>query len=98
MIHRAFIRENLVFLIGLCLCLYFVYHAIQGNRSFLRMLSLNSQIEKTTAEHETLAAERAKLEAKVVMMRPGSLSKDMLEERARAVLGYQRPDEMQVLD
>ncbi len=94
---NTLVRENLVAVIGVCLCLYFTYHAVQGGRSFISLAGLNAQIETTTKEREALLAERTALETKVAMMRPGSLSKDMLEERARAVLGYVEPDEIVVI-
>ena len=53
-----------------------------------------TQISK---EYETVTAERQKLETKVVMMRPGSINKDLLEERIRSVLGYRYEDEIILL-
>jgi cell division protein FtsB len=95
--HRAIIRENLISLIGMCLCLYFAYHAIQGNRSLMRMVTLKSQIVTMSSERDNLTAERTLLEQKVSMMRPGSLNKDLLEERARVVLGYKNENDVVIL-
>ncbi len=95
--HRAIIRENLISLIGMCLCLYFTYHAVQGNRSLMRMMSLKSQIETMSRDHEKLSSEREALETKVTMMRPGSLNRDLLEERARVVLGYKNENDVVIL-
>jgi cell division protein FtsB len=94
--HRSLIRENFALLVGLCLCFYFSYHAFQGERSFIRLISLNSAITIATQEQETASAERAILEKKVHAMRPGSISRDLLEERVREVLGYRHADEIQV--
>lgn len=87
----------MIFMIGLCLCVYFTYHAFQGERSYIRLLSLNANIESTQNELSTLQTKRENLEQKVVMMRPGSINKDLLEERARAVLGFYHPDEVAVV-
>ena len=95
--HRYVIRQNLITLIGISLCIYFAYHALQGNRSVLRLLALNQSIETMSLEEDTLASERIALEQKVAMMRPGSISKDLLEERARMVLGYKYEDEIAIL-
>src|SRR5262245_50890563 len=95
--HQGIVRENLISLIGLCLCLYFAYHAISGNRSLMRMMTLRSQIETLTAERDMLTVERVALEEKVSMMRPGSLNKDLLEERARVVLGYKNENDVVIL-
>lgn len=90
---RYLIRENLVLLIGICLTVYFSYHLLQGNRSYLRLMSLENNINELSEQYETTKTDRAEIERKVIMLRPGSINKDLLEERARSVLGYTRPDE-----
>lgn len=95
--RRYIIRQNLIVLIGICLTVYFSYHTIQGNRSYLRLMSLNASISKAEEEHKILKSERESIEEKVVMMRPGSINRDLLEERARLVLGYRHPDEKTIV-
>ena len=95
--HQFTIRRNLIALIGICLCVYFSYHAIQGERSYLQLLSLNKTLEHTKSEYAALKSEKDALERKVVMMRPGSINADLLEERVRAVLGYRHKDEWAVI-
>lgn len=87
------IRHNLIAVIGVCLSLYFCYHLIAGERSYLRLMSLEHQMTQTSAQLETLTSERTDLEQRVVMMRPGSLNRDLLEEQARKVLGFQHEGE-----
>lgn len=81
-------------LIGVALCLYFAYHIMYGERSIAKWLTLNHEISLSSAAHETLLEERKALEKKVVMMRPGSINKDLLEERVRIVLGYKSEGEV----
>lgn len=95
--HRHIIRENLITVIGICLCLYFSYHTMQGSRSALRLMTLSQTIETKSLNSHKLKNKREALEAKVAMMRPGSMSKDLLEERARVVLGYKYEDEIAIL-
>lgn len=95
--RKLFIRQNLPVLIGLCLCFYFSYHSIYGDRSFLRLMSLSSLVTQSQAEYDGIKTQRIVLERKVAAMRPGSLSKDMLEERARVLLGYRRVGEMEIV-
>jgi len=95
--HRYLIRQNMIFVIGICLTIYFSYHAIQGNRSYLRLMSLNAGISETTQEYKILKSERDVIEKKVVMMRPGTINRDLLEERVRLVLGYRHPDEKTIV-
>ena len=95
--NRYVIRQNLIFMIGLCLTAYFSYHLIQGKRSYLHLMSLNSSISNMADEYKILKSERKIIEEKVVMMRPGMIDRDLLEERARLVLGYRHPDEKTIL-
>ncbi|MGB0719033.1 MAG: FtsB family cell division protein [Bdellovibrionales bacterium] len=96
-VNASMFRENLLPLIGLLLCFYFSYHAVSGQRSFFTLFSLERQIETSDAQRDNVALERQNLERKVIAMRPGSLNRDLLEERVAAVLGYQAADEVRVL-
>ncbi len=91
--HRYLIRQNLIAFIGVCICMYFAYHAIYGNRSYVKHMSLSSQIESMSQNLVELQKDRVELERKVAMMRPGSVDADLLEERVRLVLGYKHKDE-----
>ncbi len=91
--QRYVFRQNLIAVIGVCLSFYFCYHLIAGERSYLRLVSLNRQIETTEKQYTLSSAEREALEQKVVMMRPGSINRDLLEEQSRKVLGFHYKDE-----
>lgn len=82
------VRQNLIAVIGVCLSFYFCYHLIAGERSYLRLVSLDRQISTTEKEYAQTQTEREALEQKVVMMRPGSVNRDLLEEQSRKVLGF----------
>lgn len=56
-------------------------------------MSLERKVERLADQHKHLSEQRQSLENKVAMLRPGSIDPDLLEERARAVLGYQHIDE-----
>ena len=96
-IHQQFFKGHMLSVIGIMLCLYFSYHAVFGHRSVLALNSLNAQIENVVAKRDIAISERELLEVKVVAMRPDSINPDLLEERARSILGYKRSDEMQIL-
>lgn len=95
--HRGLIRKNIVTLIGIGLFCYFSYHLIQGQRSAVRYLTLQKTIERMETEQAELKEHREEMESKVSMLRPNSLNKDLLEERARIVLGFRKPGEMDVM-
>lgn len=92
--HNNILKENLFFLIGLCLCFYFSYHTVLGNRSVLKYYSLEKQIETMSQKNDDLSYKKENLHKKVAMMRPGTVNKDLLEEQVRLKLGYRAPDEM----
>ena len=91
--QRYVVRQNLIPVIGICLSVYFCYHLVAGERSYLRLVSLNAQVADTNQELVLASADRELLERKVVMMRPGSVDRDLLEEQARKVLGFHYKDE-----
>lgn len=95
--QRYVVRQNILTIIGLCLTVYFAYHIGMGERSMFRLMSLERTIVKVSAEYDKTHAKREQLEARVIKLRPGSIDPDLLEERARAVLGYARPDEHVVI-
>lgn len=85
---RYLVRQNLVAVIGICLSVYFSYHLVAGQRSLLSLMSLDNQVTRQEQELARLTMERSDLEKRVVMMRPGSIDRDLLEERVRIMLGY----------
>jgi cell division protein FtsB len=90
---QRFIVPSLV----ICLVAYFMYHLIQGGRGLLAM----RELEQTLAEYRQrvgdLKEKHDQMLQKVRLLRPESLCPDMLEERAKAVLGYTRKNEQVVL-
>lgn len=94
---RYLLGRNLIMMVGVFLCIYFSYHAVQGQRSFSRLMSVETTTWHLQNEHALLVKEREALEQKVVMLRPGSINRDLLEERVRYVLGYRHPDEVAVV-
>ena len=67
---------------------------MQGSRSFMSLMNLNGAIAVKSQQYSEIKSKREALEAKVIAMRPGSISRDLLEERVRAVLGYRSPEEI----
>jgi cell division protein FtsB len=95
--HNDLVRKNLLTLIGLGLCFYFSYHLLQGERSYFRYLSLRQNISDLEHQNRQLKADHAALETRVSMLRSGSIDKDLLEERARIILGFRNQGEKDIL-
>lgn len=91
--QRGILRNKLFLMLGVCLCVYFAYHSIQGERSIMNLVSLESQIEQSEQKLAALQERSGVIQARVNMMRPGSINKDLLEEQVRRTLGYKHPDE-----
>ena len=84
-------------LVVACVALYFGYYAVYGDRGMLAMVQLDARI----AEAETLLQieqdKRDQLNRRVALLRPSSVDPDMLEERARVLLNFARPDDVVIL-
>lgn len=95
--QRYVVRQNLVAVVGVCLSIYFCYHLVAGERSYLRLVSLNSQQAQTEIQLAQATKDRTALEQRVMMMRPGHVNADLLEEQARKVLGFHYEDEKLII-
>ena len=84
-------------LLGALVFSYFAYHAVEGDRGLRSWLKLRQEIADAKSSEAELAAERERLERRVALLRPESLDRDMLEERARAVLNLARPEDRVIL-
>jgi cell division protein FtsB len=75
-------------LIGSLLVVYFAYHAVEGDRGIRAWQRLDGEINEAQAVRDRLSDQQAAFEKRVAMLRPESLDADLLEERARLVLGF----------
>ena len=84
-------------LLGLSAFTYFAYHGVQGDRGLIAYLQLERQIGIAEQRLAELNAERATWEHRTTLLRRDQLDRDMLDERARAMLNMVGPDELVVL-
>lgn len=73
------------------LVMYLGVQALTGERGLLSGAARDARLAEREAELTALTEQRADLEVRVRYLRTGSLSRDLLEERARAVLGFSDP-------
>lgn len=92
-----FSARVLVPLIGFALAVYFSWPLAQGERSYPRLLLLEHKIAAMQQSLDSVRHDRETLEHKVVRLRPNSIDPDLLEEQARAILGYQYPEDKMIL-
>jgi len=92
--YRPRVRQVLVLLACLISSAYFGFHALHGRHG---LEARNQLIERSTLldfEIKSLEAVRAKLERDVALLSPDKPDPDMVEEIARDVLGYVRPNDI----
>ncbi|HEX9461877.1 MAG TPA: septum formation initiator family protein [Alphaproteobacteria bacterium] len=80
--------------LGFCVVGYFVYHSIEGDRGLTAYVRLSERLVEAQAQLDEIQAERKALERRVKLLRADNLDPDMLDERARVILNYSRPDEI----
>ena len=77
-------------LLGL-LILYFGVHALTGDRGILSTGERDQALIDRQAELAALTQRRTELETRARLLRDESISADLLDERARALLGFADP-------
>jgi len=82
-----------VLLICLFLSCYFAYHTIKGKHGLEARISLNEHAFSLERRLTDLEAVRTRLEQDISHMTRDNIDRDMLDEKARELLGYARPGE-----
>ena len=75
----------------LMLVVYLGVQALTGQRGLLSGHERDSMLARREAQLAGIMEQRRDLEVRVRYLRTDSLSRDLLEERARAVLGFADP-------
>lgn len=70
------------------LIFYFGVSALTGDRGLLSHARLNAALVARTHQLQALRAERVQLQTEVRLLSDTNLSRDLLEERARTILGF----------
>ncbi|MEK9945344.1 MAG: septum formation initiator family protein [Alphaproteobacteria bacterium] len=73
---------------------YFGVSFVQGDRGLLAWIRLSDEVAVAKADLGALRAERTRMEHRTQLLRPDGLDLDMLDERARALLGFTHKDEI----
>jgi cell division protein FtsB len=75
----------------LLLVVYLGVQALTGERGLLSGAARDALLVAREQQLASLVSQRADLEVRVRYLRADTLSRDLLEERARAVLGFSDP-------
>ncbi len=82
------------FVVIFCLGLYFTFASIQGDYGLFRRVQIQAELRELSREREELAQRIAVLSNKTLRLSDDYLDLDLLDERAREMLGYVRADEV----
>ncbi len=87
----ARLRPFLPTTVLLLLIVYFAMNAFSGDRGLLTSTQRDEALIAKTQELAQVRAQRQDLEMRAHLLRDTSLSADLLEERARSLLGFADP-------
>ena len=76
---------------------YFAVNAFTGNHGLRAQQNLDQQLTVMQGELRQLKGERALWQRRVALLRPDRIDPDMLDERARALIGYADPRDLTLL-
>ena len=65
---------------------YFAYHAVEGDYGLFALGKLQMRVASLESELAAAQQARRRTESHVALMRPESLDRDMIDERAREAL------------
>jgi cell division protein FtsB len=92
--NRPSIGAVLYFGIAMALGVYFTFAAVQGDYGLFRRVEIEAEAEHLRASRDLLAAEMNRMETLTRRLSDDYLDLDLLDERARRVLGLIRADEI----
>ena len=96
--NRNIISQMLATVLSFGLFAYFCFHLMHGDMGYFALRGVDQKLAETQDKYDHMLAEHTTLENRVKLLRPASLSLDMLDERARVVLGFARPEEREILE
>ena len=82
------------FAIAFALSLYFAFAAIQGNFGLLRRAEIVAEAQTLRAQLDQVQSDVSRMENLTARLSDDYLDLDLLDERARPVLGMVRSDEI----
>jgi cell division protein FtsB len=92
--QRLSIGATVFIVLTLALGLYFAFAAVQGPSGILRRIQIEAETTELEAQRDVLRAEVSQMQNLTRRLSDDYLDLDLLDERAREVLGLVRPDEV----
>lgn len=95
--RRSYLRPLIVPVIAVAFSGYFAWHGWHGSFGIEARRQLDVEAGRLEGELARVKAERTAIERRVNLLRSASLESDMLDERAREILGYANVHEIAVV-
>ena len=95
--RKSYIRPLIVPVIALGFSAYFAWHGWHGSFGIEARRQLAVEADRLGAELDRVKAERRVIERRVALLRSASLESDMLDERAREILGFANGNEIAIV-
>ena len=92
MSQRLSISATVLLALAVALGLYFAFAAVQGPSGILRRIQVEAETRELAAERDRLKAEVQEMQNLTRRMSDADLDLDLLDERAREMLGLIRAD------
>ena len=94
MSQRLSLSAIVIVFLAVLASVYFAFAAIQGPSGVMRRIQLQDETKALIAERDALQAEVEAMKNLTYRLSDEYLDIDLLDERAREVLGLMRPDEV----
>ena len=94
MSQRLSISATVLLALAVALGLYFAFAAVQGPSGILRRIQIEAETLELAAERDRLKAEVQEMQNLTRRLSDEYLDLDLLDERAREILGVIRADEV----
>lgn len=94
MSQRLSLSAIIIVFLAVLASLYFAFAAVQGPSGLMRRIQLEAETETLIAERDELRAEVERVKNLTHRLSDDYLDLDLLDERAREVLGLIRSDEV----
>ncbi|MCL2505763.1 MAG: septum formation initiator family protein [Alphaproteobacteria bacterium] len=95
--NTKYIVNVVLSVLGVFIVLYFLYTAIQGERGFFELKRLKAEVAEAEENLARLREEKQGLEHKIDLMKGENADEDLLEEEARRLLNFSKPNEVIIL-
>jgi len=94
---RTILNALLLYALAALLIGYFGVNAYSGNRGLKAKEAIDRQMAELNADLQRLKLEHGQWERRIALLKSDDIDPDMLDERARALLGYADPNDLTLM-